>query len=85
MGVNEANMDLLKQLEGKLQALVQQRNQFRDEAAALKAERTSHDEELHNLRRRLEDLQGEHAALQKERADVRTQVESILKMVEGLE
>ena len=78
-------MDLLKQLEGKLQVLVQQRNQYRDEAAALKAERGSHDEELHSLRRRLEDLQIEHAALQKERETVKHQVESILKMVEGLE
>jgi chromosome segregation ATPase len=78
-------MDLLKQLEGKLQLLVQQRNQFRDEAASLKADRGSHDEELHSLRRRLEDLQTEHAALQRERETVKQQVEAILKMVEGLE
>jgi archaellum component FlaC len=78
-------MDLLKQLEGKLQALVQQRNQFRDEAVALKAERGGHDEELHALRRRLEDLQTEHAALQRERETVKKQVEAILQMVEGLE
>jgi archaellum component FlaC len=78
-------MDLLKQLEAKLQLLVQQRNQFRDEAAALKADRSSHDEELHGLRRRLEDLQTEFAALQRERETVKKQVETILKMVEGLE
>ena len=78
-------MDLLKQLESKLQVLVQQRNQYRDEAAALKAEQGTHDEELHNLRRRLEDLQTAHAALQREREVVKTQVEAILKMVEGLE
>jgi archaellum component FlaC len=78
-------MDLLKQLEGKLQVLVQQRNQYRDEAAALKAERGSSDEELHAMRRRLEDLQTAHAALQKERETVKNQVEAILKMVEGLE
>ncbi|MDR3673169.1 MAG: hypothetical protein P4L36_20150 [Holophaga sp.] len=78
-------MDLLKQLEDKLQLLVQQRNQFRDEAAALKADRGTHDEELHGLRRRLEDLQTEHAALQREREAVKKQVEAILKMVEGLE
>jgi len=78
-------MDLLKQLESKLQVLVQQRNQFRDEAAALKADQGSHDEELHGLRRRLEDLQTEHAALQREREAVKSQVEAILKMVEGLE
>ena len=78
-------MDLLKQLESKLQALVQQRNQFRDEAATLKAEQGGHDEELHGLRRRLEDLQTEHAALQRERETVKKQVEAILQMVEGLE
>ena len=78
-------MDLLKQLESKLQVLVQQRNQFRDEAAALKAAHSTHDEELHGLRRRLEDLQTEFAALQRDRDAVKKQVESILKMVEGLE
>jgi len=78
-------MDLLKQLEAKLQLLVQQRNEFRDEVAALKADRGTHDEELHSLRRRLEDLQTEHAALQRERETVKKQVEAILKMVEGLE
>ena len=78
-------MDLLKQLEAKLQLLVQQRNQFRDEAATLKAAHSTHDEELHGLRRRLEDLQTEFAALQRERETVKKQVETILKMVEGLE
>lgn len=78
-------MDLLKQLESKLQILVQQRNQYRDEAAALKLERGGHDEELQILRRRLEDLQTEHAALQREREVVKKQVETILQMVEGLE
>ena len=78
-------MDLLKQLESKLQVLVQQRNQFRDEAAALKADRGTSDEELQSLRRRLEDLQTEHATLTRERESVKKQVESILQMVEGLE
>jgi len=78
-------MDVLKQLETKLQGLVQQRNQYRDELAALKADLGSNDEELRNLRRRLEDLQADQAAWQKERDGVRKQVESILKMVEGIE
>lgn len=78
-------MDLLKQLESKLQVLVQQRNQYRDEAAALKANSGVHDEELQGLRRRLEDLQTEHAALQRERETVKQQVEAILRMVEGME
>ena len=63
-------MDVLKQLEAKLQALVQQRNQFRDELAALKAEAGSSDEELRTLRRRLEDLQADQASWQKERDGV---------------
>ena len=78
-------MDVLKQLESKLQGLVQQRNQYRDELAALKASAGSSDEELRNLRRRLEDLQADQASWQKERDSVRKQVESILKMVEGIE
>ena len=78
-------MDVLKQLETKLQALVQQRNQYRDELAALKADMGSQDEELRGLRRRLEDLQGEQSSWQKEKDGVKKQVESILKMVEGIE
>ena len=78
-------MDVLKQLEAKLQALVQQRNQFRDELAALKADAGSNDEELRMLRRRLEDLQADQASWHKERDGVRKQVEAILKMVEGIE
>ncbi len=78
-------MDVLKQLETKLQGLVQQRNQYRDELAALKADMGTHDEELRSLRRRLEDLQADQAGWQKEREGVRKQVESILKMVEGIE
>ena len=72
-------MDLLKQLENKLQALVQQRNQFRDEVAALKADHGSSEEEMNSLRRRLEDLQSEHAAMVRERETVKDQVEAILK------
>ena len=78
-------MDVLKQLEAKLQGLVQQRNQYRDELAAIKADQGTQDEELRNLRRRLEDLQGEQSSWHKERDGIRKQVESILKMVEGLE
>lgn len=78
-------MDVLKQLEAKLQTLVQQRNQYRDELAALKADAGANDEELRSLRRRLEDLQADQASWHKERSDVRKQVEAILKMVEGIE
>lgn len=78
-------MDVLKQLETKLQALVQQRNLYRDELAALKADQGGQEEELRTLRRRVEDLQSEQAAWHKERESVRKQVEAILQMVEGLE
>ncbi|BDU78728.1 cell division protein ZapB [Mesoterricola sediminis] len=78
-------MDVLKQLETKLQALVQQRNLYRDELAALKADMGTSDEELRTLRRRVEDLQAEQATWQKERDGIRKQVETILQMVEGLE
>jgi len=78
-------MDVLKTLETKLQALVTQRNQYRDELAALKADQGGQDEELRTLRRRLEDLQAEQAGWNKERDGVRKQVEAILKMVEGIE
>lgn len=78
-------MDVLKQLETKLQALVQQRNQYRDELAALKAGMGRDEEELRSLRRRLEDMQDEQATWQRERDGVRKQVESILKMVEEME
>ncbi|HLO69122.1 MAG TPA: cell division protein ZapB [Holophaga sp.] len=78
-------MDVLKQLETKLQALVQQRNLYRDELAALKADQGGQEEELRTLRRRVEDLQSEQAAWHKERENVRKQVEAILQMVEGLE
>jgi len=78
-------MDVLKTLETRLQALVTQRNQYRDELAALKADQGGQDEELRTLRRRLEDLQAEQAGWNKERDGVRKQVEAILKMVEGIE
>lgn len=78
-------MDVLKQLETKLQALVQQRNQYRDELASLKAGMTRDEEELRTLRRRLEDLQAEQTSWHRERDGVRKQVESILKMVEEME
>lgn len=77
-------MDLLKQLEGKLQSLVQQRNQLREEVDALKAAAATTEEELHGLRRRLEDIQSEKAALVKERDEVKKQVDQILKMVEDM-
>lgn len=74
-------MDLLKQLEAKVQALVQQRNQLKDELDAIKA---AGDQELQSLRARLEESQAERTALQKEREAVKDQVAAILRSLEAL-
>lgn len=67
-------MDVLKQLEAKLQTLVQQRNDLKDEVARLKA---SSGEELERLRAEVQGLRAEREAF-------RTDVEAILRMVEDL-
>lgn len=74
-------MDLLKQLEAKVQALVQQRNQLKEELDAL---RSSGDQELQSLRARLEESQAERTVLQKEREAVKDQVAAILRSLEAL-
>ena len=74
-------MDLLRQLESKVQALVQQRNQLREELDALKA---NGDQELQGLRARLEEAQAAQAALQQEREAVKEQVAAILRSLEAL-
>ena len=74
-------MDLLKQLEAKVQALVQQRNQLKEELDAIKA---TGDQELQSLRARLEESQAERTALQKEREAVKDQVAAILRSLEAL-
>jgi chromosome segregation protein len=84
-------MDLLKQLEAKLQSLVQQRNELRDQVAALQAEAEEikeeglkEDEELHRLRAQVEALTHDKEALVAEREELSTQVAGILKLVEDL-
>ncbi len=84
-------MDLLKQLEGKLQALVQQRNELRDRVAALQAEADEikeeglkEDEELHRLRALVQSLTHEKEVLVAEREEMSQQVAGILKLVEDL-
>lgn len=84
-------MDLLKQLEAKLQSLVQQRNELRDRVAALQAEADEikeeglkEDEELHRLRAQVEALTHDKEALVAEREELSTQVAGILKLVEDL-
>ncbi len=77
-------MDLLKQLESKMQALVQQRNQLKDELDALKAAGAVGDRELQSLRARLEDALAEKTVLEKDREAVKEQVASILRALEAL-
>lgn len=77
-------MDLLKQLETKMQALVLQRNQLKEELEALKAAGAAGDQELQSLRARLEEALAEKAVLEREREAVKEQVASILRALEAL-
>jgi FtsZ-binding cell division protein ZapB len=77
-------MDLLKQLESKMQTLVQQRNQLKDELDALKAAGATGDQEIQSLRARLEELMAEKTLLEKDREAVKEQVASILRALEAL-
>ena len=77
-------MDLLKQLESKMQALVQQRNQLKDELDALKAAGATGDREIESLRARLEEVMAEKISLEKDREAVKEQVASILRALEAL-
>lgn len=77
-------MDLLKQLESKMQALVQQRNQLKEELDALKAAGAAGDQELQSLRARLEEALAQKTALEKDREAVKAQVASILQALEAL-
>jgi regulator of replication initiation timing len=77
-------MDLLKQLESKMQALVQQRNQLKEELDALRAAGAAGDQELESLRARLEEALAEKAVLERDREAVKEQVASILRALEAL-
>ena len=77
-------MDLLKQLESKMQALVLQRNQLKEELDALKAAGAAGDQELQSLRARLAEAVAEKTALEKDREAVKEQVASILRALEAL-
>ncbi len=74
-------MDVLKQLETKLQALVAQRNALKEEVERL---RSSQGQELDRLKTELADAQQEAQALRQEREGLRQDVQAILKMVEDL-
>jgi chromosome segregation ATPase len=77
-------MDLLKQLESKMQALVQQRNQLKEELDALKAAGAAGDQAVQSLQSQLEAAQAEKTILEKDREAVKEQVASILRALEAL-
>jgi chromosome segregation ATPase len=77
-------MDLLKQLESKMQALVQQRNQLKEELDALKAVGATGDREIQSLRTKLEEVLAEKTLLETDREAVKEQVASILRALEAL-
>ena len=77
-------MDLLKQLESKMQALVLQRNQLKEELDGLKAAGAEGDQELRSLRVQLEEAQAARTALEKDREAVKEQVAAILRALEAL-
>jgi chromosome segregation ATPase len=77
-------MDVLKRLEQKIQALVTQRNQLREELERVRSEHGGHETELQQLRLRVENLQTENVSLAKERSDAAKQLESNVKRLEVL-
>jgi chromosome segregation ATPase len=77
-------MDLLQQLETKMHALVQQRNQLKEELDALKAAGDAGAQEVQALRTRLEDALAAKDVLEKDREAVKQQVTSILRALEAL-
>lgn len=78
-------MDVLKQLESRLRALVEQRNQLRAELDSLRKANQDDGQELTALRQRAKELEDERDALAREREGVRKDVEKILKLLEGAE
>ncbi|HLP31235.1 MAG: hypothetical protein H6P99_2993 [Holophagaceae bacterium] len=77
-------MDLLKQLETKMQALVQQRNQLKEELDALKAAGSEGDRELQALKAKLDQALADKASLENDREAVKEQVAAILRALEAL-
>jgi uncharacterized coiled-coil DUF342 family protein len=80
----EAPTDLLRQLEAKLQSLLQQRNQLREELERVQKEGGSKGAELQQLRDQVAELTTERDALAKERTETFAQVEAILAQLEKL-
>lgn len=80
----DAPADLLRQLEAKLQSLMQQRNQLREELDRVRKDAGSHTDTLRQLQERVAELTRERDALAAERQDTLAQVEAILQMMESL-
>jgi hypothetical protein len=77
-------MDLLKQLESKMQALVQQRNQLKEELDALKASSAAGGQESQSLKASLATALAEKTVLEQDREAVKEQVAAILRAMEAL-
>lgn len=84
-------MEVLKQLEEKLQALLNQRNELRGVVARLNTEANEAEDQITSLRRRVEEmelerdlLKEERDLLQQEREEIRGEVASLLKLAEDL-
>lgn len=75
-------MDILKQLEAKLHALVQQRNTLKDELDNIKVAKEILEQDLAVMRSKAEGLQEEKAVLLHERDEMRAQVEYIIMSIE---
>jgi chromosome segregation ATPase len=77
-------MDLLKQLESKMQALVLQRNQLKEELDALKAAGAAGNQALQSVQTQLEEALAAKVALEQDREAVKEQVAAILRALEAL-
>lgn len=77
-------MDVLKQLEEKLQALVTQRNELRTHVARLTEEANRAEDLINDLRRKVEEVELERDILKQEREEVRSEVASLLKLAGDL-
>ena len=77
-------MDVLKQLEEKLQALLTQRNELRSHVARLTEESNRVEDLMTDLRRKLEEVELERDILKQEREEVRNEVASLLKLAGDL-
>jgi len=76
-------MEVLKQLENKIQALVANRNQLLEDLGRANELLKEREREIQQLRSDLEGSQSKAAALTKEREEVKQEIESLLYRVEA--